>query len=56
MEPHLDSDIEIHRDVLGVDRGGFCVVDSHDLVLCNIIFRSRSDLQYVIVRHPSFLF
>jgi hypothetical protein len=55
MEAHLDSDIEIHRDVLGVDRGRFCMVDLHDLVLGNVVFRPCSNLQNVIVRHASFL-
>jgi hypothetical protein len=55
MEPHLDSDIEIHRNVFGVDCGGICVVDLHDLVLRDVVFRSGSDLQNVIVRHDSFL-
>ena len=35
--PYLDADIEVHRDELGVDRGGFCMVDGDDLVLRNIV-------------------
>jgi hypothetical protein len=42
--------------VLGVDRGGFCMVDGDDLVLRNIVFRARSDLQDVVVCHASFVF
>jgi hypothetical protein len=56
MDTHLDSDIEIHRDVLGVDRGGLRLVDRDDLVLGNVIFRPCSHLQNVIVRHDSFVF
>jgi hypothetical protein len=56
METHLDSDIEIHRDVLGVDRGGLRLIDRDDLVLGNVVFRSCSHLQDVVVRHNFFLF
>jgi hypothetical protein len=37
MGRYLNSDIEIHRKVIGVDRGGFCMVDGDYLVLRNII-------------------
>lgn len=56
MGTHLDSDIEIHRDVLGVDRGGLRLIDRDDLVLGNVVFRPRSHLQDVVVRHDSFVF
>jgi hypothetical protein len=55
MDPHLDSDIEIHRDVLGVDRGWLRMVDGDNLVLGNVVLRTCSDLQYVIMRHLSFV-
>ena len=56
MDTHLDSDIEIHRYVLGVDRDGLRLVDRDDLVLGNVVFRTRSDLQNVVVCHDSFVF
>jgi hypothetical protein len=56
MDTHLDSDIEIHRDVLGVDRGGLRLIDRDDLVLGNVVFRPRSHLQDVVVRHDSSVF
>jgi hypothetical protein len=56
MVTHLDSDIEIHRDVLGVDRGGLRLIDRDDLVLGNVVFRPRCHLQDVVVRHDSFVF
>ncbi len=56
MDTHLDSDIEIHRDMLGVDRGGLRLIDRDDLVLGNVVFRPRSHLQDVVVRHDSFVF
>jgi hypothetical protein len=56
MDTHLDSDVEIHRDVLGVDRGGLRLIDRDNLVLGNVVFRPRSHLQDVVVRHDSFVF
>lgn len=52
----MDSDIKIDGDVLGVDRGGFCMVDGDDLVLGDIVLRARSDLQNVVMRHGFFGF
>jgi hypothetical protein len=53
MDTHLDSDIEIHRDMLGVDCGGLRLIDRDDLVLGNVVFRPGSHLQDVVVRHDS---
>lgn len=33
----MDSDIEVYRDVLGVDRGGFRMVDGDYRMLRNIV-------------------
>lgn len=39
-----------------MDRGGLRVVDGDYLVLGDIVLRTRSDLQNVVVRHLSFVF